>query len=134
MTIIALPPTVSQAWGSQVATDFASWFEQQLNQIKHENHLPISAFVARQKVNVLMLEQVSHMLLAGEPKLIQKSAQEWVWQVPIDLTYPSKGRVGQVGQIEVEAYYGEIQFTEIMLNKITTRMEQLARKIALVQP
>jgi hypothetical protein len=134
MTTIALPATVSQAWGSQVATDFASWFEQQLSQIRHETHLPISAFVARQKVNVLMLEHVSHMLLAGEPKLIQKSTQEWVWQVPIDLTYPSKGRVGQVGQIEVEAYHGEIQFTAALLTQITTRMEQLAQEIALVHP
>jgi hypothetical protein len=113
----------------EAASDFTTWLEQQLNQVKFEASLPISAFVARQKVNVLMLEQISHLLLAGEPQLVQKMNQQWVWQVPVDLTFPNKGRVGQVGQVEVEAYHGEIQFTEILLAQILAKVQQLAQTI-----
>ena len=34
------------------------------------SHLRISTAIARQKVNVLMLERVNHLLLSGEPTLV----------------------------------------------------------------
>jgi len=88
----------------------------------------ISAFVARQKVNVLMLEQVSNLLLAGEPELRQDANGCWIWRVPVDLTLPSLGRVGRVGEIEVDAQYGEVRYDEVLLSQITEQARRLARQ------
>jgi len=40
--------------------------EERLRVVRGPSQVQISAFVARQKVNVLMLEQVSNLLLAGD--------------------------------------------------------------------
>jgi hypothetical protein len=88
--------------------------------------LPISELVARQKVNVLVLTRVSNLLLAGEPKLIQRSEAAWVWRVPVDLTFPSYGRVGQVGELEVDALRGEVYYTEALLVQLQKEAERLA--------
>jgi hypothetical protein len=89
---------------------------------------PISALVARQKVNVLVLTRVSNLLLAGEPKLVQKSEAVLVWRVPVDLTFPSQGRVGQVGELEVDALRGEVYYTEALLVQLQNEAERLANQ------
>jgi hypothetical protein len=125
MVVTQLPETVRQALGPDAARDLAAWFEQRLQTPEP----PISAFIARQKVNVLMLEQVSHLLLADEPELIMPADRRWVWRVPIDLTYPSLGRVGRVGEIEVDAQHGEMRYTEALLNQIRAQLQQLASQV-----
>ena len=122
---IELPETVRRALGPEAARDFTAWLEEQL---RGEPQLTISAFVARQKVNVLMLEQVSNLLLADEPALIQLSDAAWVWRVPIDLTYPSHGRVGRVGTVDVDARYGEVRFTDATLSHLRESAQQLAQQ------
>ena len=87
---------------------------------------PISALVARQRVNVLVLTRVSNLLLASEPKLVQKSETDWVWQVPVDLTFPSQGRVGQAGEFEVDVLRGEVYYTEALLVQLQKEAERLA--------
>jgi hypothetical protein len=82
--------------------------------------------VARQKVNVLVLTRISNLLLAGEPTLVQKSETEWTWRVPVDLTFPSHGRIGQVGELEVDAQRGEVHYTEGLLAQLQTEAERLA--------
>lgn len=124
-----LPERVRQAWGTDVAQDFLNWLEEQLSQAGVMPGVQISAFVARQKVNVLILERVSNLLLAGEPALIQASDQNWLWRVPVDLTYSSRGRVGQVGEIDVDARYGEVRYTDDLLTNIAHRSQQLSHQI-----
>jgi hypothetical protein len=85
--------------------------------------------MARQKVNVLMLEQVSNLLLANEPQLEQSSSGNWLWRVPVDLTFPSQGRVGQVGQVAVDAHYGRVYYDDDLLTRIADRAEQLAQRV-----
>jgi hypothetical protein len=64
--------------------------------------------MARQKVNVLMLEHVSNLLLAGDPMLTRRPDGKVAWRVPVDLTFPSRGRVGQVAEIDVDAQNGSV--------------------------
>lgn len=125
MQAIELPETVRQALGQEAARDFTAWLEEQL---RGRLQLTISAFVARQKVNVLMLEQVSNLLLADEPALIQLSDDAWVWRVPIDLTYPSHGRVGRVGTVDVDARYGEVRSTDATLAQLRQSAQRLAQQ------
>jgi len=122
MQTLELPETILQAWGPEAAQDFIAWLEKRLHTATH----PISAFVARQKVNVLVAERVSNMLLADEPSLLQTPEQGWVWRVPVDLTFPSHGRVGRVGEVDVDAHCGELRYTDALL----TRMANEARRLA----
>ena len=124
MATTQLPETVRQALGPAAARDLVAWLEERF----HTSEVAISAFVARQKVNVLMLEQVSNLLLADEPELIQRADRAWAWRVPIDLTYPSLGRVGRVGEIEVDAQHGEVHYTEATLDQIRANAQQLVSK------
>ena len=134
MITIELPETVRQAWGPEASKDFTTWLEAQLSAAGLAPGVQISALVARQKVNVLTLERISHLLLAGEPGLVQTEQGEWVWRVPVDLTFPGRGRVGRVGEIEVEAHYGEVRYTEALLAQITQATEELAQKVLHPQP
>lgn len=122
MATTPLPETVRQVLGPDAARDLANWLEQRLQ----TPETPISAFVARQKINVLMLEQVSHLLLADEPELVMRADRKWVWRVPIDLTYPARGRVGRVGEMEVDAQHGEVQYATTDLDQIRIRTQQLS--------
>lgn len=127
MTGPALPQTVLRAWGAEAAKDFSAWLEERLGQAGLVPGVQISAFTARQKVNILMLEQVSNLLLADEPELVEVATDRWVWRVPVDLTLPTRGRVGRVGEVEVDARYGEIRYSEELLAQITQRAKELTR-------
>jgi hypothetical protein len=128
MDTIGLPETVVQAWGTQASQDFIDWLEERVPIIQTAAQVQISAFVARQKANVLMLEQVSNLLLAGEPVLEHTPEGEWHWRVPIDLTFPAYGRVGKVGEIIVDAQYGNVYYDDALLAKISAEAEQLAEQ------
>ena len=127
MEAIGLPETIVRAWGPEVATDFLHWIEERMTLFGPQ--IQISAFVARQQVNVLMLEQVSNLLLAGEPRLVQDPAGSWRWRVPVDLTFPARGRVGKVGELEVDAHYGGIAYDDAALARIAHVAGQLAQQI-----
>ncbi len=124
-----LPETVVEAWGAQASQAFMDWLGEYLPTLGVTAQVPISAFVARQKVNVLLLEQVSNLLLADEPTLKQAATGQWQWHVPIDLTYPSYGRVGNVGEIIVDAHYGRMFYDDALLDSFTSAAERLAEEI-----
>lgn len=123
-----LPETVLKALGAEAAHDLLAWLDVQLHRADIAP-LPISALVARQKVNVLMLEQVSNLLLADEPKLVHLPDGKWVWRVPIDLTFPSQGRVGRVGEVEVDAQHGQVNYGDDTLAQINEATRRLAQQV-----
>jgi len=123
-----LPETVVQAWGTEVAKEFVTWLEEHLRVTQFSPQVQVSAFVARQKVNVLMLERVSNLLLADEPTLVQAPDGGWMWRVPVDLTFPAYGRVGCVGEVEVDARYGEVRYDDVLLTQIASEAKRLAQQ------
>lgn len=128
MQITKLPDTVLQSWGNEAASDFTTWLTQQFSSLGFDPQIQISPFIARQKVNVLMLERVSNLLLAGEPELVQDGEGNWLWRVPVYLTFPSHGRVGLISSLDVDARYGELRYTEELLTDIDQRAQQIAKK------
>lgn len=128
MEAVKLPETVVQAWGAEAAKDFVAWLGERMQVAQPPSQVQVSAFVARQKVNVLMLEQVSNLLLAGEPTLEQTSEGNWRWRVPVDLTFPTHGRVGCVGEVEVDARYGEVRYDDALLARIAGEAKRLAQQ------
>ena len=129
MTITDLPETVRQAWGAEIAQEFTVWLTEQLSAVGLDPDIQIPAPVARRKVNTLVLRRVSNLLLANEPKLKRSESGGWVWQVPVDLTFPSHGRVGCVGVVEVDARYGEVRYTETLLENIQKQAEKLSEEV-----
>lgn len=125
----ALPPQIIRAWGLEAAEAFEHWLDGKLLATQLKSLVEIPASIARQKINVLMLERVSNLLLANEPQLVELTPDRWVWRVPIDLTFPRYGRVGQVGQLDVDARYGMIHFDDKLLTEISEMAAQLAQKI-----
>lgn len=67
---------------------------------------PITAFRARQLVNVLMTMEVSSQMLAQAPELVHRERP--CWSVPVWFTLPGVGLVGQAGTVLVDAHTGEV--------------------------
>lgn len=125
MTSLQLPEKVVASWGSEAAEDFVEWLDTRLRDAPSKPKVQITPLAARQQVNVLMLEKVGNLLLAGEPWLVQTAAGSR-WRVPVDLTYPGRGRVGQVGTLDVDASLGLVIYTEESLQLFRDEAEALA--------
>lgn len=127
-----LPESIRKAWGDDVALEFITW----LTAILHSRpealttdspYIQVTPAYARRRVNGLMSERVSYLLLAGEPRLTY--TDRWYWRVPVDLTFPSKGRVGSVGEVDVDATLGEVIFSDEWLDQMAQRADRLARTV-----
>lgn len=123
-----LPETVVAAWGLQAAQDFVDWLDQRLQSNDTARTTQISSFVARQSVNVLMLDHVSNLLLSGDPELDVSEKGRTVWRVPVYLTLSGHGWVGQVGELSVDAQTGAIDFDDALFKRIADNAQQLARQ------
>ena len=66
----------------------------------------IGASTARKAVNRFLLDEVSYLMGAGQPSLVE--AERLFWRVPVDLTSPDKGVIGQVGTLDVDVETGEL--------------------------
>lgn len=105
----------------------------QTGQLSVEIHLTasvnVSAKVARRKVNAFLATHLGNLLLAGEPSLT--IGNKIVWRVPVDLTVPNKGRIGKVGEIDVDVESGEVLSSMEQLEGFQTYGENLATRSAL---
>jgi len=84
----------------------------------------VTARTAKRKVTRFLLDEVSYLMGAEQPKLTQ--AERLVWRVPIVLTYPTHGTVGQVGFIDVNAENGDLLLTLKMIEDIKHHAQALA--------
>jgi hypothetical protein len=89
---------------------------------------PITAFRALQVVNVLVAMEVSSQLGAETPTLV--GGNRPCWSVPVWLTFPDCGRVGQAGTVRVDANTGEVLAEAESLREITENAKRLAERPA----
>jgi len=92
--------------------------------------LNVTAFTARQKVNVLMLNRVSTGLLAGSPELVISNGR-LVWRVPVLLTLPGHGQMGQVGCVDVDVQNSQLFVDQPLLDSIANTAYDLAKRAGL---
>ena len=85
----------------------------------------VTPFVARQKVNVLLLDKVGTGLMSEAPDLAASRGRLY-WRVPVALALPGQGRLGQVGIIDVDVQTGEVLANDTLLSDITRHANQLA--------
>ena len=92
--------------------------------------LDITPLVARQQVDRLVATAVGTGLSSGKPVLVAEHGR-LRWRVPVYLALPDKDRLGQVGQIDVDAQTGETLADDELLDAIGDHAERLAAGSAL---
>ena len=75
-----------------------------------------TAVSARRKVNAFLATHVGNLLLAGEPTL--SITERIVWRVPVDVTDPVNGRLGLVGEVDVDVDSGELLLTSAQISQL----------------
>ena len=113
----------------EVMLDEAMLTKLQATQVDINIHVSVSInitpFVARQKVNVLLLDKVGTGLLSDPPTLVATEGH-LRWRVPVILALPGRGRLGQVGTIDVDVQTGEVLADDLLISDITHHANQLA--------
>ncbi len=86
--------------------------------------LNVTQVAARRKVNVFVLREIGTGLGSDTPSLVVHNDQ-LCWRVPVILALSPKGRLGQVGQIDINAQTGEILADDQLIGDITDYAERL---------
>jgi hypothetical protein len=96
--------------------------------IKVTADINVSAYAARQKVNSFILSEVSYMMHAGEPSLVV--SEMICWRVPVVLSLTSRGDIGDVGAIDVNAETGQMYTSPQLIDEVNARAEGLVTRFA----
>ena len=85
-----------------------------------------TATACQRRVSKLLLDQVG--LFYGERPNFVFSEERMLWRVPVWLSLPTTGPLGQVGTLDVDAQTGEILYTPEILDEIKERGHDLAKR------
>jgi hypothetical protein len=92
--------------------------------IRVSGQILVGSLAARQKVNRFVVSQIGNLLCAGEPELVID--QQLRWRVPVVLTTPGKGELGQVGEINVDVQTGAIDADDQTIARIQRNATSVA--------
>ncbi|NJM40417.1 MAG: hypothetical protein HC853_06455 [Anaerolineae bacterium] len=88
--------------------------------------LNVSGVDARKRANRVILDQMTTGLAARVPELaVSASSSEISWRVPIILSLPKLGDVGQVGTISINAKTGVVSSSQAELDHMLRIAELL---------
>ena len=88
----------------------------------------VGAAMARRRVNAFLATHVGNLLLADEPVMVL--TDRIIWRVPVDVTTPTMGRMGRVGEIDVDIESGEILVDDVQLEGMRHRANDLTSRTA----
>lgn len=86
----------------------------------------VTARSARQRVTRLVASELGNLLHGGEPSLVV--GERIVWRVPVILTYPDTGPVGEVGALDVDVETGQVLVAPDQLTAIEIQAHALAQR------
>lgn len=84
----------------------------------------VDAETARRKATTWLISEVGNLLMGDTPTLV--IAERAVWRVPVLLTSPSRGVVGTVGSVDVDAQSGELMADETLGLRLLEDAHQIA--------
>lgn len=84
----------------------------------------VTAFTARQKVTGYVADELSTHTHGGQPSL--HVGERLAWRVPVILSLPPRGDLGEVGYIDVDVETGELLVTHASLQEMNRRAKTLA--------
>jgi hypothetical protein len=91
--------------------------------------LNVTAYTAKRKANTFVLNRLGTGLFGDEPQLVVTD-KLICWRVPIFVATASQGRLGQIGQIDVDAQTGEVLADDNLLKDIASNAERLVASSA----
>lgn len=100
--------------------------------MRREFTIKITAEAAQRKVSRWLWDEVS-MLISADPPTLVIGAQV-VWRVPTWIGFPSQGRAGTVGVVDVDVQTGEIYHLTEAKSRIETCAGEIAKKLPPYQP
>lgn len=83
-----------------------------------------SARAAQRMAGRFAADEISYLLRVGEPTLAVKD--RLFWRVPLTLSYPDTGSVGEVGAVDVDVETGQIMMTPEKMNQLIDSARFLA--------
>lgn len=86
----------------------------------------ITPFVARQKVTGFVIQEISDRMCGDQPDLVV--GDRLCWSVPVVLTSPTRGVVGKVGEILVDATTGELLVEKDTVQRMSDDADRLAER------
>jgi len=86
--------------------------------------LNITAADARRKVNRQMVMELGTGLIGRDPDLVIEG-DRFLWRVPVVLSLPGLGDLGQVGHVDVDARTGELLIDEAARDRIIQHARRL---------
>jgi hypothetical protein len=92
--------------------------------IRVSARLNVTQVAARRKVNVFVLNEIGTGLGGDTPTLVIHN-NRLCWRVPVILALPPRGRLGQVGQIDMDAQTGEILVNDQEMRDIADHATRL---------
>lgn len=97
-------------------------------QVDQRVEVNVSAEEAQRKVSVFALTEIGNLLHGKTPILVV--SERAAWRVPVHLTRPSFGDLGQVGYIDVDVTSGELILTPETVSSIERNAQDLVDRIA----
>jgi hypothetical protein len=86
----------------------------------------ITAFAARQKVTGYLADEISTNMHGGPPTL--SVGERITWRVPVILSLPPHGDLGEVSHIDVDVETGQMMVSEALIQEIQHRAEALVAR------
>jgi len=83
----------------------------------------VTEFSARQKVTGFVVDEISTNMHGGPPHLVV--GERICWRVPVILSLPPRGDLGEVGTIDVDIQTGQLLITRALIEEIKRRAEYL---------
>jgi hypothetical protein len=77
-------------------------------------------------VTGFVVREISDRLRGGQPELVV--GERLCWSVPVVLTSPSRGPVGKVGEIRVDATTGELLLETDTVQRMSDDADRLAER------
>lgn len=86
--------------------------------------LNVTAEDARRRVNRQVVTELGTGLIARDPELVI-AGEQIVWRVPIELSLPELGDMGQVGAVDVDARTGDLLISPAAQERIIQHARRL---------
>jgi hypothetical protein len=90
--------------------------------------IEISCEEAQRLVSVFVLTEIGNLLHGEAPTLV--IGDRTVWRVPVHLTRPSYGDLGQVGAIDVDVSTGELYYSSQSIRSIESNARDLVSRLS----
>ena len=125
--VIALTPPNQESSSAFVSLD-----QEKLQlEIKLSVTLGVTAEQAKRKLTRFLIDEVNLFIHPEAPLLVVTDQNTIFWRFPLIFSMGHRGKLGQVGEVDVDAQTGELLLNDTLLEEIKAHARFLAQHTAL---